>query len=73
MAARSPKSIVIQCPACGRETEQAIATLRTLTELTCPNCGAPIPLKHEELLRDLDEIDESWNDIYGGDDDREVP
>ena len=64
------KTIAIQCTTCGRETEQPVTTLLTLTELTCPHCGAPIRLDRVETLRDLEEVDESWKEIFGSTDDR---
>jgi predicted RNA-binding Zn-ribbon protein involved in translation (DUF1610 family) len=63
------KTVSIQCPACGHETERLLATVRTQTELTCPHCGKPIPLDRVATLRDLDEVDESFEEIFGSTDD----
>lgn len=69
--AMGSKTVNIQCTYCGHEGEQPVATLRTLTELTCPHCGRPIRLDRNETLRDLDDVDESWKEIFGSVDDKD--
>ncbi len=65
------KTVSIRCPACGHETEQPLATVRMQTELTCPHCGKPIPLDRVATLRDLDEVDDSFEEIFGSTEDRD--
>jgi hypothetical protein len=55
--------IGIPCPKCGQKTQKTIAWIKANDTFACDGCAAIIRIDRDELLRGLNEIDKSVDDL----------
>ncbi|SNS36656.1 hypothetical protein SAMN05216374_0997 [Tardiphaga sp. OK246] len=57
--------IILPCPACSHEHQKTLGWFHDQTGMACEGCGEHIAFDHAESKRDMENLDEAWQNVLG--------